>query len=171
MLKYRIYILAVFYIAVILAVLTLFNSRGCYIHPNTDKTMPLIVPEQFYYVGKKFNTVESLSRGDVVFYCHADDQETPHLGRIIALPGDTVEVKNETFYVNGKETDCSYGNPTTRRRPNTTSLPLIAIPQNIMYVLPDNRVDMDFADKQFFIHIFQVRGKLLKSFFKDESYR
>lgn len=170
MLKYRMYILALFYMSVIFVAISVLNSRGCYIHPNTDMTMPLLEPEKFYYIGKKFNAVGSLNRGDIVLYSsiHNPDEKLP--GRIIGLPGETVEIKDETFYINGKETDCSFGNPVSRRRPNTSVLPLISIPRDILYVLPDNRNNVDFADRRYFVHIYQVQGKFLSSFFSDESY-
>jgi len=170
MLKYRMYVLAVFYIAVILVVFSLVNSRGCYLHPNTDMSMPLINPEQFYYIGKKFNTVESLKRGDIVLYYDPADPDTFHPIRVIGLPGETVEIRDKTFVINGEKTDCSFGNITDPRNRNKSVLPRITIPRNILYVLPDNREHIDFSDQKYFIHIYQVKGKMLGSIFKDESY-
>lgn len=43
------------------------------------------------------------NRGDVVVLRNPDGDTVPFVKRLIALPGDTVEVRNESLYINGQE--------------------------------------------------------------------
>jgi len=47
-------------------------------------------------------------RGDIIVFHPPDNQHVDYIKRIIALPGDTVEVKEETIYVNGSQLNEPY---------------------------------------------------------------
>jgi signal peptidase I len=47
-------------------------------------------------------TTGTPARGDVVVIRNPDGGSVPFVKRLIGLPGDTVEVRNETLYVNGR---------------------------------------------------------------------
>ena len=76
-------------------------------------------------------------RGDVIIFHPPPPhslQATPFIKRIIALPGDTVEIKNGSVYVNGLQLD----EPYIKEPPNYT-FPRYKIPGNNYFVLGDNR--------------------------------
>ena len=61
-----------------------------------------------YQVRVPFSRVRLFStgapnRGDVVVIRNPDGDTVPFVKRLIGLPGDTVEVRNESLYVNGQE--------------------------------------------------------------------
>jgi signal peptidase I len=73
-------------------------------------------------------------RGDVIILHPPFDPDLVYIKRIIALPGDTVEVKDGTVYVNGTKLDEPY-----IKEPPTYTLPLTEIPEGEYFVLGDNR--------------------------------
>ncbi len=167
MFKYRLYILSAFYIIVTLAVFTVFTSRGCFLQPNEDRSMPELTPNSFYYIGKKFRTADTLSRGDIILYSPRDENAKPVASRIIALPGDRVRVAEGKLYVNDELLESAVD--ASERLDKNSVLPEITLPKNFLFVLPDLRRGVDPADRINFIHVHQVKGKILSSLFKNDS--
>ena len=74
-------------------------------------------------------------RGDVIIFHPTENPKTNYvIKRIIALPGDTVEVKTGAVYVNGSKLD----EPYIKDSPSY-SLPQKKIAENKYFVLGDNR--------------------------------
>lgn len=48
---------------------------------------------------------ESPHRGDIVVFLYPRDPSVHYIKRVIGLPGDTVEVRNKTVFINGKALD------------------------------------------------------------------
>jgi len=70
-------------------------------------------PEQYVLVDKLTPRFDTYKRGDVVVFSPPaeweDDLGTPFIKRVIALGGDTVELRDDGFvYVNGKHLDEPY---------------------------------------------------------------
>ena len=47
-------------------------------------------------------------RGDIVTFIYPDDGETLYLKRILGLPGETIEGKDGTVYIDGEPLDPDY---------------------------------------------------------------
>ncbi len=47
------------------------------------------------------------SRGDVVVFRYPEDPSTPFIKRIVGIPGDVIEYRNKTLFVNGEEAEQS----------------------------------------------------------------
>ncbi|SDI13502.1 signal peptidase I [Planococcus glaciei] len=71
---------------------------------NHDYTVyPLLIDPKAY-------DDKSVSRGDVIVYeIEAFDGKKKTVSRIIGLPGETIEIKEGQFYVNGQQLDTFYG--------------------------------------------------------------
>ena len=52
-----------------------------------------------------------IRRGDIVVFKHPDEPERDFIKRVIGLPGDRIEVRQERLLVNGKPPDEPYVNP------------------------------------------------------------
>jgi signal peptidase I len=73
-------------------------------------------------------------RGEVIIFHPPNNQQTDYIKRVIALPGDSVEVKNGAVYVNGTKLD----EPYIKELPAYT-MDKRKIPENEYFVLGDNR--------------------------------
>lgn len=76
------------------------------------------------------------NRGDVII-CHYPDRDPYFVKRIIAVPGDTIEIKGTDVYVNGALTDEDYLS-SDRNRYSHTLAPLTLGPDEY-FVMGDNR--------------------------------
>ena len=56
------------------------------------------------------NDIENLNRGDIIYY----EMDQQLIGRIIGLPGETVEIRMGQIYINKKKLDTFYGVATAR---------------------------------------------------------
>lgn len=73
-------------------------------------------------------------RGDVTIFHPPVNLNDDYIKRIIGLPGDTVEIKKGTVYINGTTLD----EPYVKEPPRYTLAPT-DIPENHYFVLGDNR--------------------------------
>jgi signal peptidase I len=73
-------------------------------------------------------------RGDVVVFEPPNRPSEDYVKRIVALPGETVEVKNGQVFINGQALDQPY-------QPGTPSytMPPRVVPEGYIFVLGDNR--------------------------------
>ena len=80
-------------------------------------------------IGMRFN---GINRFDIVVI---QTGNTKIIKRVIGLPGETIEYKDNQLYINGKEMEDLYGSDVTY------DFELVEIPDNMYYVLGDNRTD------------------------------
>jgi len=103
---------------------------GYCMEPGLQNGQQLLINKVVYY----FHEPE---RGDVIILHPPppySPKTTPFIKRIIALPGDTIEVKNGAVYINGSELDEPY-----IKEPPTYNFQQKKIPENEYFVLGDNR--------------------------------
>jgi len=75
--------------------------NGASMEPNFHNGEYILTNKILY----KFRSPE---RGDVVIFKSPSNKEVDYIKRIIGLPGDTVSLKNNTFYVNNQQVDEPY---------------------------------------------------------------
>jgi signal peptidase I len=92
--------------------------------------------------------------GDIVVFRSPNNREDDYIKRIIALPGDMVEIKMDVVYVNGSPLDESY----IKEQPNY-SLPPQKIPENEYFVLGDNRNNSNDSHKGWTVPRQNIIGK------------
>ena len=76
------------------------------------------------------NKLGKIDRYDVVVI---ETKPSDIIKRVIALPNETIEIKNNTIYVNGKKIDDKYGDG------ETSDYDKITLKDNEYFVLGDNR--------------------------------
>ncbi len=90
--------------------------------------------------------------------------ETSYIKRVIGLPGDYVEIKDDSVYVNGEKLNEYYLDPGMPTRSEGGCFTNIVVPDGYIYVLGDNRVNS--GDSRFFgcIPIDKIEGKAVWRF-------
>lgn len=75
-------------------------------------------------------------RGDVVMFDPPESLKspTPYLKRVIGLPGETVEIKNQKVYINGVALIEPYVS-----EPMNYEFGPVVVPENCLFVMGDNR--------------------------------
>ncbi|MGI6475123.1 MAG: signal peptidase I [Thermoactinomyces vulgaris] len=123
-----------FVIAVLLAVLIRifvfepFAVSG----PSMEETM---YTGDLVLVNKLIYKLREPERGEIVVFHESKDKD--FIKRVIALPGETVEAKNNKILINGKIVDEPYLSDDMR----TMDFDEVQVPQGKVFVLGDNRLN------------------------------
>ena len=106
----------------------------------------LILVNKFIYGAKvpflKFwlPAVRSPERGDVVVFIYPEDKKKDFIKRLVGLPGETIEIKGGSIYINGKPATEPIFNQIYyyNRGEFSAEGQKITVPQNNYFVLGDN---------------------------------
>ncbi|HEY7158505.1 MAG TPA: signal peptidase I [Gemmataceae bacterium] len=104
-----------------------FRVEGFSMEPTMHTNEYLLVNKVSYMVGQP-------QRGDIVVLRFPQDPRRDFIKRIIALPGEEVEVRGGSVYINGQALE----EPYIKERPVYT-YPKKRVPENDYFVLGDNR--------------------------------
>ena len=80
---------------------------------------------------------DKLKRGDIVVFYFPLDRSKSYIKRVVALPGETVEIRDGKVLINGTNLDEPYVAPENNRVMSNREV--IKVPENSFYVLGDNR--------------------------------
>jgi signal peptidase I len=113
-------------------------------------------------VGTQLMKVGDLHRGDVIVFISPIDRSTDLIKRVIAIPGDTVQVKDKKVLVNGEAVPDSHAHfSDSSISPNTPrdNMPPLQVPEGKFFVMGDNR-DRSY-DSRFWglANISDIKGK------------
>jgi signal peptidase I len=104
------------------------------------------------------------NRGDVVVFIFPEDRTKDFIKRVIAVGGDTVEIRGKKIYINGKQVDDPHAHfegddPQTAGLVSRDDFGPKTVPENHIFVMGDNR-DRSY-DSRFwgFVNLDDVRGK------------
>jgi signal peptidase I len=118
--------------------------------------LPSIEPGDYIMVNRLSYLIGKPKRGDVVIIKAPLDNERDVIKRVIALPGDSVEVSAHTVYVNGTTLVEPY-----IMEPVEYELPGQKIPEGNYFVLGDNRNNSNDSHKGWLVPEPDVTGKAL----------
>jgi len=100
--------------------------------------LPGIEHHDWVMVSKASYFSSDPAHGDVIVFDPPFQSEFPFIKRVIAVPGDTVEIKDGKVYLNGTALD----EPYISQSPSYT-VPAQEIPEGEYFVLGDNRNNAD----------------------------
>jgi len=106
------------------------SVNGYSMEPSFQDEQQLLINKVVYYLHEP-------ERGDVIIFHPPppyNSETTPFIKRIIALPGDIIEIKNGAVYINGLKLDEPY-----IKEPPAYNFQQKKIPENEYFVLGDNR--------------------------------
>jgi signal peptidase I len=103
-------------------------------------------------------------RGDVVVFIFPEDRTKDFIKRVIAVGGDTVEIRGKKIYINGRQIEDPHAHfegddPQTAGLPSRDDFGPRTVPETHIFVMGDNR-DRSY-DSRFwgFVNLDDVRGK------------
>ena len=96
--------------------------------------LPGVLPDDYIIVNKVDYYLHKPDRGDVIVLRSPRDQSTDLIKRIIAIPGDSIEIRNGQVLVNDKV----LSEPYIKEEP-TYKYPKQTLPEDNYFVLGDNR--------------------------------
>lgn len=134
----------------------------------TTSMVPTIMPGDRLFVEKVSHRLTGLNRGDVVVFepppssALTDDL----IKRLIALPGDSVEVKDGQLYINGIPQDEPY-----IAEKIEYNLEAKEIPPGKLFVLGDNRNGSYDSHEWGFVDIESVEGKALITYWPLDRFK
>ncbi len=91
---------------------------------------------QFILVNKLAFKLGAPSRGDVIIFHNPNNVQEDYIKRVIGLPGDTVEVRGQTVYINNRPLPEDY--PHNQLAPNSHFGPVV-VEADHLFVMGDNR--------------------------------
>ncbi|MEG2361003.1 MAG: signal peptidase I [Christensenella sp.] len=103
---------------------------GPSMQPTLHTSERLAVEKVSRYVGLP-------ARGDIIIVHYPDGTNNNYVKRAIGLPGETVEVKDSTVYINGEALDEEY----TNKEEEYADMQPVVVPQNSIFVMGDNRAN------------------------------
>jgi signal peptidase I len=101
-----------------------------------ESMFPNLHNGEYILVNKVDYMIHSPQRGDIIVFkaTNAGQPDKDFIKRVIGLPGETVEVKNNAVYINGTALKEPYED-----QPPDYTFPKTTIPPNDYFVLGDNR--------------------------------
>lgn len=105
------------------------------------------------FTGKLLVPIMKPEHGDVIVFRYPEDESLDYIKRVIAVPGDTLEIINKQVYINGKKTEDKTAHFSDqlilpkelkdprifKAGPNKDNFGPILIPEGKWFVMGDNR--------------------------------
>jgi len=124
-----------------------FVVIGASMEPSFEEGQRLLINKAIYHFREP-------QRGDVIVFRPPHNQRADYIKRIIALPGDTVEIKEGAVYVNGSELYEPY-----IEGPPRYTLGEEIVPANNYFVLGDNRNNSNDSHNNWTVKRRDIIGK------------
>ena len=108
---------------------------------------PTLQSQERLVVNKFIYDFRAPQKGEILVFEYPRDTSRDFIKRVIATPGDTIEIKDGRVYVNDQMLDEDYILEKTR-----SEYPKATVPQGTVFVMGDNRnnsEDSRFADVGF----------------------
>jgi len=97
---------------------------------------PRLVDQERIFVNRFIYRFQDIHRGDVVVFWYPRDRSKSFIKRVLGVPGDQVEIRSGTVFVNGARVNEPYLNPAFR---DIKSFQPVLVPPGHYFVLGDHR--------------------------------
>jgi len=137
---------------------------------SSNSMNPTLLAGDHILVDKFMYRIKQLPRGDVIIYIYPKEPSKDFVGRIVALEGDIVEVKDKKLHINGEKYIEDYiinsdSNIFPSDRQPRDNFGPVTVPSGFLFIMGDNR-DNSY-DSRFwgFLANEKVKGKVIKIYF------
>lgn len=143
-----------------------YMVEGRSMYPSLENHERLIVDKFSYFVSDP-------KKGEIIVFRYPKDQSRDFIKRVIAVGGDTIEMRRGKVIVNGNVIKEDYTWKEDPKGPNQSDFRKSVVPKDHIFVLGDNRnnsADSRFADVDFVPHKL-VKGRALFCFWPTDRIR
>jgi signal peptidase I len=98
---------------------------------------PLLSDQERIFINKFVYRFEPIDRGDVVVFWYPMDRSKSFIKRVIALPGETVEIRRGVVYINGHEISEPY---VPSQYADVSDYGPTTLPRGSYFVMGDHRI-------------------------------
>jgi signal peptidase I len=112
-----------------------------------------------------------IKRGDIIVFVFPEDPSKDFIKRVIALPGETIEIRKKKIYINGREIEDKWGFFSDDYvGPPRDDFGPFQVPQGHVFVMGDNRDESN--DSRFWgpVNIENIKGKAFIIYFSWDPY-
>jgi len=118
--------------------------------------LPVLMDQERIFVNRFIYQFTDISRGDVVVFRYPKDVNKSFIKRILAVPGDEIEIRAGMVYLNGRRLDESYIPVEFLDR---RSYPRTIVPPDRYFVLGDHRNSSNDSRNWGFVEKRLIYGK------------
>lgn len=122
---------------------------------------PRLVDQERIFVNRFIYRFADIQRGDVVVFWYPRDRSKSFIKRVLAIPGDEIEIRYGSVYVNGSKADEPYLKPEYRDR---ESYPKVIVRPGKYFVLGDHRNSSNDSRNWGFVPRELIYGKAVFSY-------
>ena len=158
-------------ISIIIAVILAFFIRTFVVEPylvDGSSMNPTLQNSERLLVNKSAYLFSEPTKDDIVIFKFPFDQSRDFIKRVIAVPGDTIEIKSGNVYLNGQLLKENYILEKTKG-----DYKKVIVPQKHVFVMGDNRNNSE--DSRFsrvgFVPYELIKGKGMLVFWPFEVFR
>ena len=140
-----------------------FEIDGRSMLPTLEHGQRLLV-NRFVYarssvslMGEEGYVFHGPQRGDIIVFVPPTESDTDFVKRVIAVPGDSVDIRNGSVFVNGELS--AYIDAVTDNRGGYFNYPILEVPDNEYFVLGDNRGQSNDSRRFGYVHADDIVGR------------
>lgn len=141
LLEYAVILIVSF--AIVFGIVRPFIAEAFYI--PSESMVPTLEVGDRVLANKFIYRFDKPDRGDIVVFQSVEGGGEDLIKRVVGVPGDTIEVRGGTLYVNGQPQSELHLNEAA---PDTMSYGSITVPEESVFVMGDNRANS--RDSRFF---------------------
>lgn len=163
-------------ISIIVAVALAFCIRTFLVEPymvEGSSMYPTLKHHERLIVDKLSYFITDPKKGEIVVFRYPKDESRDFIKRVIAVGGDTIEMRDGQVYVNGAAIEEGYIYKDDPKGRNMSNYRKSVVPQGHIFVLGDNRnnsEDSRYKGVDFVPHRL-VKGRAIMAFWPLDSFR